>query len=373
MSLVLKVVINLSLINMDIYIITIHCIPNFGSVLQSYALAAFLNNQGYRVKIIDYRPSYYSKGRNVVRKYTSIVFNLFPYLKRKKKYSNFIKEHIPLTPDVLHSLEDLHHLPFKDAVFVAGGDQLWNSFHPCGRDDAYKLTFVKGQPKMAIGTSMGRNSFSQEELSALASKISDFSFIGLREQSTVELLQPFTSIPVCHVVDPVLLLNKGDYMKICGEKPIIKEPYLLMYLTAKSEKLEKTVEYVSKKKNLKIVHVSGFSKKCACDYFMKSIGPDELLNLVVHSSFVLSSSFHATLFSLLFEKQFCTFLPESGTNTRIEDLLSFYGLSNRIIHDASEVNRTDPDIDYSLVTKQLEQFSEQSRKLIIDAIASQKS
>ncbi len=356
---------------MNFYIITIHCIPNFGSVLQSYALVAFLNNQGYNAKIIDYRPSYYTKGRNALKKYTSIVFNLFNYHKRKNKYNAFINNRIPLTPKVLKTFEELKYLPKEDAVFIAGGDQLWNSFHPCGRDDAYKLTFVQGLPKMAIGTSMGRNSFSKEELVVLSEKIKDFCFIGLREQSTVEMLKPFATVPVHHVVDPVLLLQKEDYLKICGEKPLINEPYLLMYLTAKSEKLDKTVEYVSKKKNLKIVHVSGFSKKCKCDYFMKSIGPDELLNLVVFSEFVISSSFHATLFSILFEKQFCTFLPESGTNARIEDLLSFYGLSNRIIHDATEVNRTDLEIDYSYVAGKVAEFSDQSRKMIIEAISSQ--
>ncbi len=358
---------------MNFYILTIHCIPNFGSVLQSYALAAFMNDQGYHTEIIDYRPSYYTKGRNVIRKYTSIAVNLVPYLKRKKKYNDFIKYRIPVTAEVFHALSEMKHLPSQNSVYVAGGDQLWNSFHPCGRDDAYKLTFVNGVPKMAIGTSMGRNSFSKEELDTLSEKIKDFCFIGLREQSTVELLKPFASAPIYHVVDPVLLLRKKDYISICGDKPLISEPYLLMYLTAKSEKLTKTVEYISKKLNLKVVHVSGFSKKCECDYFMKSIGPDELLNLVVYADFVLSSSFHATLFSLLFEKQFCTFLPESGTNTRIEDLLSFYGLSDRIIHDVSEISRVDGIIDYSLVTPKLESFSEQSRRMIKEAVESQES
>lgn len=357
---------------MKYLIITIHCIPNFGSVFQSYALTKFLNTQGYETSIIDYRPTYYSRGRNVVRKYGSILLNLFPYLKQKRNFDSFIRKNIPLTKPTLYTIDDLKKLPVEGVVYISGGDQLWNSFHPSGRDDAYKLTFISGVKKLAIGTSMGRTSFSDEELRELSSKVKDFSFIGLREQSTVELLKPYLSTPVNHVVDPVLLLRKNDYLKLCGDKPYIKDPYLLMYMTAKSEKLNKTVEYVSKKLGLKIVHVSGFSKKCKCNYFLKSIGPETLLNLIVHARFVISSSFHATLFSILFEKQFCSFLPESGTNTRIEDLLSFYGLSNRIIHDASEVKRTDSLIDYTQVTNTVEHFSEQSRQMIISAISSKK-
>lgn len=358
---------------MKIRIITIHCIPNFGSVFQSYALAAFLNNQGYDTQIIDYRPSYYSKGRNVVRKYVAVVLNLIPYLKQKKKYDFFIERNIPVTSSTFHSYDELKNLPTNDVVYVSGGDQLWNSYHPSGRDDAYKLTFIKGVKKLALGTSMGRTSFTKEELTLLSDKVSDFSFIGLREQSTVELLRPYSNVPIAHVCDPVLLLKKEDYLKKCGDKPIIDEPYMLLYMTAKSEKLGPTVEYISKKYNLKVVQVNGYRKKCASEYVFKSPGPDELLNLLVHSKFVLSASFHATLFSIIFEKQFCSFLPEAGTNARIEDLLSYFGLSNRIIHDLTEIKRVDNVIDYSYITEKVDGFREKSRKKIIDVISSQKS
>lgn len=358
---------------MKIYIITIHCIHNFGSVFQSYALVEYLRNKGYKAEIIDYRPDYYSRGRNAIKSYISKLLNFVPYLRQHARYNRFIEKEIPKTAKVYYTINDLKSATADDAVFIAGGDQIWNSFHPCGRDDAYKLTFVKEKPKFAFGTSMGRNSFSCEELESIAQNISDFISVGLREQSTVGMLKPYVNVPVSHVCDPVLLLDKNAYSRFIGGKPIIKEPYLLMYLADKSELLEKTVSHLSEKMGLKVVHVCGFRKKCTCDYFLKDTGPEDLLNLIYYSSFVVSASFHATLFSLLFEKQFCTLLPEAGTNTRIEDLLGFYGLNNRIMRHEDEIHHVDELIDYSEVSIKREQFSEASRKKLNEILNTIKS
>ena len=84
---------------------------------------------------------------------------------------------------------------------------------------------------------------------------------------------------------------------------------------------------------------------------------------------MVSASFHATLFSLLFEKQFCTLLPEAGTNTRIEDLLGFFNLGDRIVRTKSDLKHLENEIDYSTVTPVLNQFAEESRTQIINALS----
>ena len=345
-------------LSMKIYIITIHCIHNFGSIFQSYGLVKYLRDQGYDANLVDYRPAYYSKGRSVIRRVISIATHPFSYLQQSHKYQSFINKYIPKTKKVYHNLQELYKLGEEDAVFVAGGDQLWNSFHMCGRDDSYKLTFVKNRKKIAYGTSMGRNSFSEDELKIVAEKIADFTSIGLREQSTVTMLQPFTPTNVYHAVDPVILLSKQHYMQFVGNKRLIKEPYMLVYLANKSIILSQLVKKVSLTRNLKIAHVCGVRKKCDYDYFLKSTGPEDLLNLIYYADFVVSASFHATLFSLLFNKQFYALLPEAGTNTRIEDLLSFYSLSNRIIKSVEDIQTIDvnEDLDFSEVNSKMINF-----------------
>ena len=347
---------------MKIYIITIHCIHNFGSVYQSYGLVKYLCDLGYDAKIIDYRPFYYRKGRNIIKKIAGIVLNYFAYTKQLSRYNTFITQELPKTEKTYTTLDQLKDLEDEDAIFISGGDQLWNSFHPCGKDDAYKLTFIKKGKKIAYGTSMGRNSFTKKELEELSRKTRGFYNIGLREQSTVSMLQPFTNVPVYHAADPVLLLDKDDYMECIGKIPLIKEPYLIMYLADKSSLLGKTIEYIARTKGLKTVHVCGFRKKCKCDYFFKSTGPKELLNLIYYSDFVVSASFHATLFSILFQKQFCTLLPEVGTNTRIEDLLSYFELQERIIHTSSDLRKIDVNIDFNRTIKLKKTFVDSSKE-----------
>lgn len=356
---------------MKIKIVTIHCIHNFGSVFQSYGLVKYLCDNGYDAQIIDYQPSYYRKGRNKIKKYAAIALNPISYLKQYRKYKCFIKQHLNLTGKTYHDINELRELQSEDAIFIAGGDQIWNSYHPCGRDDAYKLQFVNGKAKMAYGTSMGRNTFKEDELSILATKINDFISIGLREQSTVKMFQPYTSRPIYHAADPVLLLTQKDYMRFIGSERLIKEPYLLMYLADSSNLLNQIVEFIARRRGLKVVHVCGFKKKCNCDYFLKSTGPEDLLNLLYYSDFVISASFHATIFSILLHKQFCTLLPEEGTNTRIEDALSFFGLEKRIMRNVNDLKYLEYDIDFDKADEIRQRFVSASKDILLSALRTQ--
>ena len=93
---------------------------------------------------------------------------------------------------------------------------------------------------------------------------------------------------------------------------------------------------------------SGFSQKCSCDEFLKDLGPDEILSYIYNAKMILSSSFHATAFSLMFEKQFFTILPDLHTNERILDLLTKRELVNRIITSEEQLfSESNVFIDYA--------------------------
>lgn len=351
-----------------IRIITIHCIPNFGSVFQSFGLLHFLIKNNIKATLINYCPNYFSKGRNRFRMLAPIFLHPIDYFIQKKKYSAFLKESLLIDSDPIINYKGLSFYKNENSLFIAGGDQLWNPYHPCGNDDAYKLTFVEKGIKMSYGTSIGQTKLSEKELINLASKTKDFKTIGLREQSTVSLFAPYSNVEVYHASDPVLLLDKKDYMQFIGHDRLIKEPYMLVYMAKKSDILSATVKQIAVKYNLKIVHCIGFSKKCECDYFLKNTGPKDLLNLLFNADFVVSASFHATLFSVLFQKNFYTLLPGVKVNTRIEDWLSFCNLEDRIIKDVSDLSRTNDIIDYSRVTPKVQLFAEKSRNRLISEI-----
>lgn len=350
-------------------IITIHHIHNFGSVFQAYALAHFLDMNGYETEIIDYRPGYYDYGRNRLKTYVGRMLNIVPYFKRKKKFENFIAQHEKLSNKQFANLSELKaYYRDSDRIFIAGGDQLWNSYHPCGNDDAYKLVFTNSIRKIAYGTSMGRDNYSDEELIKIAALVDGFQKIMLREQSTVPLLQKYATASVNHVIDPVGLLDVKDFKSI-AVKPKINEPYAVMYLADSGELLNQAIEILSKKMRLKIVHICGFKKKCYCDYFIKDAGPEEILGYILHANFVLSASFHATMFSLMFQKQFATLLPGEQTNARINDLLEYVDLKKRILHCEEELIQIENPINYSKANQKLLNFREESRAVLLSVIS----
>lgn len=350
-------------------IITIHHIHNFGSVFQAYALAHFLELNGYETEIIDYRPDYYELGRNKLKTAIGRLINWPSYSRRKKRFESFIKNNNHQSKKQFKSLSELKTFyADQNHVFIAGGDQLWNDYHPCGHDDAYKLVFTDSRKKIAYGTSMGRDNFSDDELKRMAGLVNGFNRIMLREQSTVPMLQKYTSVPVSHVIDPVGLLDMKEFEAI-AVKPEINEPYAVMYLADSGDILNQAIHLLSKRMGLKIVHICGFMKKCSCDYFVKDAGPDEILGYILHADFVLSASFHATMFSLLFQKQFATLLPGEKTNARINDLLHYVGLENRIIHSTEELDRIHEPIDYSYAEKRIRNFSKESKAALLDTLS----
>ena len=352
-----------SITALKIRIITIHGIPNFGSVFQSYALCKFLRSQGYDdVSIIDYNPVYYTS--KSLRSIVGRILNFGNYKRRTRKFRSFIEQNLPLTNESFTTLSELKQFDFSADVYIAGGDQLWNVYHTCGNDDAYKLTWVSGK-KISYGTSLGQTDFTSEQIRDLAAKISDFSAVSVRESTSVPMLKG-AGVEATHCVDPVYLLDEKEYHSFL--KPVNQPPYLLVYLVTPSDLLEKAIDALSKKYGLKVILCSGFSKKCACDVFLKDLGPDEILSYIYNADIVLSSSFHATSFSLIFKKQFFTILPGLHTNERILDLLSHRELKQRIITDENQLYSVcDEKIDYSTV-KSYENMIDASKEYLKGAL-----
>ena len=353
---------------MKIKILTIHSIHNFGSALQAFALEKYIADLGNDVEIIDYRPSYLSGGRNIIKTYLGRIINLKHYLSRTKKYDSFVRNYMKLSKNKYTSHKRLARTDNRGTLFIAGGDQLWNYYHWSGQDNAFKLDFVKKGTKIAFGTSMGRDNFSENQIKELAAKIADFKFVGVREYSSHILLKNMHVQNVHHVIDPVLLLDRSFYLDNIIE-PCISGEYIVVYLVKKSKLLDDAIEYIRANTKYKIVHVCGFVKKCENDYFYKNTGPRELLGLINNAKLVISASFHATLFSIYLKKQFIALLPHENTNTRIVDLLNFLNLDDRIYFEGKNLpNMLRKDIDFTESNDKLNCFIEESKFLLNETL-----
>ena len=316
---------------MKIKMITIHNIANYGSVFQAMALNRYLRKLGHDCEVIDYNPPYFTKGTLKAR--LGRLLNYRADRERVRKYRRFVTENMTLTQRSYETNRQLREAKEVAELFLAGGDQLWNEFYDCGKDDAYKLQFANGR-KAAFGTSLGKDSFTPGGLERLVAAVNSFEMIGIREQSGVKLLRDAGLTQVSHVCDPVFLLEREEYEQFLQPVPV-KEKYMFVYLVQQSPLLDAAVEYISKKLNLKVVLYAGFIPKCHSDVFIREMGPEETLSYVANAEFILSASFHASAFSTLFHKQFITLLPGKNTNARIKDFLHLTGLESRMVSDES--------------------------------------
>ena len=311
--------------------ITLHSIDNCGSCLQAYALQQFLIQNGIDNEIIDYRPAYgRNNGRPVKHLIKKLVFGRA--MKRHwEVFHGFVQNYLKMTGRTYYRYSELEQADLAADVFITGSDQVWNDSFPCGRDDAFYLKFVKEGKKISYAASVGHVLHSQEEISTLCGKLQEFDAISVREQSSADMLNK-AGVCAQTVCDPVLLHDREFYETML--KPNELGDYILVYLIPKSELLNQVLAKIKAEYDCKVVYVGSFLNHCECDINLTDVGPKEFLNLIAHAKYIIAGSFHATVFSCIFHKEFVT-LPYAN-NARMKEFLEQVGLRERFIETAGQ-------------------------------------
>lgn len=353
---------------MNIKTITCHDVYNYGASLQAYALQEYLISQGHKVEIIDYKPDYmrvhynfwyvpenshyYKKAMNskLIHFLLCCYFapRRFATYGRKKKFDAFREKFLKCTRRYFSYEELVADAPAADA-YIAGSDQIWNSNLPNGKDPGYFLQFGSENTKrIAYAASFGIPEVAEAHRPVMSKWLQKFDAISVREKTALKILETLNAKGI-NVVDPVFLLPQKEWSKFAGEKRMIKEKYILVYdLDLSNEDLKVEAKRLNALYNYKIVAVNGFAK---CPYAHKSIkdaGPQEFLNLIKNAEFVISNSFHATSFCVIFNKQFATFYKHKNIS-RMTDLLECVGLK-------ASLNAQKPKYEYN--------WNEVNKKLI---------
>lgn len=333
---------------MKIKTITCHDVYNAGASLQAYALQTYLKNLGHDVEIIDYKPPYLSNHYSFSavnpafdKPFVKQIYLLakFPerlkayYSKRKSNFDAFKNKYMCLTEKQYHTNAELKDDPPIADVYFAGSDQIWNPLFNNGKDPAFYLEFA---PKNSVKASYAA-SFSVESLPAdFAEKtkhyLSGFDYISVRESSGINILNTLGFKNCYNVCDPVFLLDTSEWDKLTFD--FLHEDYLLIYDFDNSDKVKYIAEQLANKKNLKIYSVFNLSYADKCFY---NEGPLGFLSLIKNSKFVISNSFHATAFSIIFNIPFCVINRKENINTRMKDLLDSLELHNRLILDTRQL------------------------------------
>lgn len=349
--------------------ITLHDTDNCGSSLQAFALQHFLLSQGIENEIINYVPDYVkNNGHGLKTCIRKLVFYKSSHA-RDKKFKEFVAGFLKLTPQKYYTYRELEKCPPEADCYITGSDQLWNSMYGCGRDAAFYLNFVKEKAKIAYAVSLGREAVPSDNLNIIEKYGKDFQWISVREKSSVPLLEKaFGHIKIEYVCDPVLLNSISTYDRIRTPR-IFSEPYILIYMAQIPDAafMEAFVEQVKKRIEAKVVLIGSFRNRCACDIHKRDVAPGDFLSLISNAEYVISNSFHATMFSLMYEKQFATVLPQEN-GARIKELLEYVGLVEHALGTSPKVVPWIQNDKYGDIRMKLQTFREESQQYLIDKL-----
>lgn len=361
--------------------ITFHASYNYGSCLQAYALQEFIkkiSNEEIDYEIINlrtetqknmYKNFFYKKGlKNSLKKI--IFFSQKKNLdKRDFLYEDFIKNLLQVTKEY-KTLEELKSATWKSDFYIAGSDQLWNK-NAYDFDWANFLEFVDSPNKISYAASFGplRQNWNVNDKARIKKDLKKFKYISVRENGSYDNVKELINVCPSINVDPTLLLSKSDWEKLISKNRIIKYKYIYLY-NLKGKKYFKLAKKISKKLKLPVVISKdgrfgeifyGFRKKY-------DVGPLEFINLIANAELVLSSSFHGTIFSIIFNKPF--FSLYGAEDLRINTLLQKMSLTDRSINFEDYLNKCESayEIDFKQSDSVINYEISESKKFLKKAL-----
>ena len=324
-----------------------HRTKNYGGVLQAYALPKFLNGvmDGCAAQIRfgtfgqDAHALFFPR---VYEKFEEF-YSLIPQIEQQIGYE-----------DELSILED------KLDVFLTGSDQVWNPswFYP-----QFYLQGINKR-KIAYAASVGIGTLTREEQKIIP-LIQKIDYVSVREKTAERLIQKYSGKRVTTVVDPVLLLSAKQWWELQNLE-FHKSNYAFAHFLGTGMAGRNESIRLAKGMNISLIHIPYLSQfynnfdELWGDYKYEEAGPCEFLGLIANSNVVFTDSFHAMVFSIIFQKQFLVFERKDSTiksmNSRIYDFLKDLDLLDRIVKEGdSGIERVlTKVIDYDKVTKVIE-------------------
>ena len=324
---------------MNICILTQPLGINYGCALQAYALQKVLGEMGHNVTTLRWFPLTHKNPVKTLQRFASkyikgnkdIVY--LDYEKQLhytfKELERFIEEHINCTVATAPLVKG--DIPGFDA-YVVGSDQVWRPMYSANITNFY-LDFLGDSPakRIAYAASFGVDVWEADEkttkkIRPLARR---FDVISVREESGVRLCEQFLGVEASVMPDPTLLLTAEDYLSISGLKQPEREGYIAAYILDRSEKKLRFINRMSEQMNLPVRFVGQL------DWVNGVDSMESWIERIAKASYVLTDSFHGTVFSLLFEKKFLSISNSARGGSRFESLLNAVGLRERLI-DSSQ-------------------------------------
>ena len=365
-------------------IVTFNSAHNYGAVLQVYAMQEYLKSLGLEVDVINYRIKEIDnvyKLYNIKSKKSKIIRGVKKVLKffkvnaverwriEKRRNFEYFINNVLNTTKPYQTLKEIQADFLQYDILIAGSDQIWNTELTKGFKPAYFLEFGnKDARRVSYAASIGNDEIDNKYVLLYKRYLENFDFISVREESMKEIFKELTDKPITRVIDPTLLLDKEVYDNLKKETKYKGKDYIYVHYIGDDDKTYEIADKLSRTLGIPIVHNrrKGLFEN-ELDYLFRG-SPEEFISVIENAKYIVTNSFHTTVFALIYEKDFIT-VPHAKRPARMQNLLEIAGLSNHLVEDVRIMPKLESlKIDYKDVKKRLLEERKGSVEFLNNAI-----
>ena len=365
------------MVKKKVYTLTCTWPRNYGAVLQAYALVEFLRSEGYDAQTLNYKPSWWkdsvydTTAKKVLKPFAEMVGAYFG-----RPFVQFLKDDNTITEKVYHSNNDLKGYNLAAEAFIVGSDQVWNcTKYYNGKDDAMFLDFVApSQRRVSYAASLAMPDVPGGQAVRYKKLLDKFDAISVREKTGEAALQNIGVEGVETVIDPVYLVPKPKWLKLAdrSKKEVTKEKYVLVICLEERNELYKYARTKADMLGVKLYSfrggIKGWRRHDGVDRNFWNISVYDYLNLIRNADAVVTDSFHATSFSLIFNRNVDVIPRNDKGNSRMTDLLSDLGIISRV----TSSNKVLSDmVDFALVNQAISKKVDSARTFVLQSVGNE--
>lgn len=366
---------------------------NYGTLLQAYATQQELKKLGFDSEIFYYTSNPVKQFYRIfnfpflVTKLKALNVKITAKLKyheiykklevREKVFMDFRNNKLIMTERISSKAELKDLVQSYDGV-VLGSDQVWN---PQNLEmDYYTLTFVPdNMPKITYAPSFGVSKIPDGQKEKTKKYLSRIQHISVRELAGSNIVKELTGRDVPVVCDPTALLSRSDWDKLKSSKKYINGKYIFCYFLGGNMQYRRFADAVSKILGYPIIaiqHMDEFVKGDLnfADVRPYDVDPADFVNLIANAEIVLTDSFHGTMFSIYYHRDFFTFNydvqgSKNSVNSRIDSIMQLLQIEERrLTGNEDALMCLQKKIDWDALQERLDRFRDESEKYLIDAM-----
>ncbi|CZE48860.1 polysaccharide pyruvyl transferase family protein [Campylobacter geochelonis] len=355
---------------MKIAVLTFPLLNNYGGILQAFAMMKMLKNLGHEPMLVNLklRIDIKFKIKYFIKRYLLCCFKKYRNpvdFAQNKNIKKFIKNNINPKTKKIYNIDELYAL-FNENNFnacIVGSDQVFALMGIYNFTGIYSLYFLHDNIiRIAYAASFGGDTYrgDKTKIDFYSKNLKKFELISVREKSGVEICNKIFGVEATHVLDPTMMINKNNYIKLFRYiKESKSEGKILAYILDKNGVKDNTIKNISKNKNLCIYEINDGKSTD------NTVSIEGWIKAIYDAEIVITDSFHGCVFSIIFNKQFYCFINEERGADRFYSLLDIFNLRNRIIDNSTNFNN---NINYNNINKLLLDFIEKSRSILKKSI-----